>query len=116
MDCTARQISISPDGTAASGDWFRPIVAVDIAATDAGSGVDSIEYRLDGGPWATYSASFDVGEGEHTVDAYAVDRAGSSGPVVSRSFRVDTTPPLTTMQIAGTAGDSGWFHGSVQVV
>src|SRR5205809_1864617 len=115
MDCTARQISISPDGTAASGDWFRPIVAVDIAATEAGSGVASIEYRLDGGTWATYSASFDVGEGEHTVDAYAVDGAGSSGPVVSRSFGVDTTPPVTTAQIAGPTGENGWYVGAVQV-
>ena len=115
IDTTAPQTAISLDGTAGDGDWFHSIVTVDIAATDAGSGVDSIEYRLDGGPWATYSASFDVGEGEHTVDAYAVDGAGSSGPVVSRSFGVDTTPPVTTAQIAGPTGENGWYVGAVQV-
>ncbi len=113
IDTTAPQTAfLDPPN---NGYWFHSIVTVDIAATDAGSGVDAIEYRLDGGTWATYSASFEVGEGEHTVDAYAIDVAGSSGPIVSRSFGVDTTPPITTAQIAGRAGENGWYVGAVQV-
>lgn len=115
IDGTAPQTAISVDGTAGDGYWFHSIVTVDIAATDAGSGVDSIEYRLDGGTWATYAAPFEVGDGEHTVDAHAVDVAGSSGQVLSRSFGVDTTPPITAAQIAGPAGENGWYVGRVQV-
>ena len=115
IDGTAPQTAISLDGAGGDGYWFHSPVTVDITATDAGSGVASIEYRLDGGTWATYAASFDVGEGEHTVDAYAIDVAGSSGPVVSRSFGVDTTPPITTAQIAGPTGENGWYLGAVQV-
>src|SRR5207245_10539337 len=115
IDPTAPLTTITRDGAAGDDYWFHSIVTVDIAATDAGSGVDSIEYRLDGGTWATYAAPFDVGEGEHTVDAYAIDVAGSSGPVGSRSFGVDTTPPITTAQIAGPTGENGWYLGAVQV-
>src|SRR2546425_1819632 len=115
IDSTAPLTTISLDGAAGDDYWFHSIVTVDIAATDAGSGVDSIQYRLDGGTWATYAASFAVGEGAHTLDAYAVDVAGSSGPVVSRSFGVDTTPPITTAQIAGPPGENGWYLGAVQV-
>jgi len=115
IDATAPQTAISLDGTAGDGYWFHSAVTVNVTATDAGSGVDSIEYRLDGGTWATYAASFDVGEGEHTVDAYAIDVAGSSGPVDSRSFGVDTTPPITTAQVAGPTGENGWYLGAVQV-
>ncbi|HEX9339766.1 MAG TPA: kelch repeat-containing protein [Thermoplasmata archaeon] len=115
IDTTAPLTTISLDGAAGDDYWFHSIVTVDIAATDAGSGVDSIQYRLDGGTWATYSAPFDVGEGEHTVDAYAVDVAGTSGWVVSRSFGIDTTPPITTAEIAGPPGENGWYVGAVQV-
>src|SRR5437867_4766481 len=115
IDSTAPLTTISLDGAAGDDYWFHSIVRVDIAATDEGSGVDSIQYRLDGGTWARYSAPFDVGDGEHTVDAYAVDVAGTSGPVVSRSFGVDTTPPITTAEIAGPPGENGWYVGAVQV-
>src|SRR3989442_1487742 len=63
IDSTAPLTTITLDGAAGDDYWFHSIVTVDIAATDAGSGVDSIQYRLDGGTWATYSAPFDFAEG-----------------------------------------------------
>jgi len=115
IDATAPQTEIALDGIRGDDYWFHSAVTVSVTATDAGSGVASILYRLDGGDWVTYTASFDVGDGEHVVDAYAVDVAGWDGEVASQWFGVDTTPPITTAQIAGLAGESGWYVGAVQV-
>src|SRR5205823_6008911 len=108
IDTTAPQTAISLDGTAGDGDWFHSIVTVDIAATDAGSGVDSIEYRLDGGPWATYSASFDVGEREHTVDASGLQQA-----VQTQTVSIDSAAPQSQASLQGTLGELGWYRSNV---
>src|SRR5207245_284757 len=114
-DGTPPMTSASLSGRLGNDGWWLSTVSVTLTASDDNSGVASTSFRVDGGAWATYAASFDVGEGEHTVDAYAIDVAGSSGPVDSRSFGVDTTPPITTAQVAGPTGENGWYLGAVQV-
>src|SRR2546427_390317 len=115
IDATAPQTEIALDGIRGDDYWFHSAVTVSVTATDAGSGVASILYRLDGGGWVTYTAAFDGGDGEHGVDADAVEGAGWEGEVASQWFGVDTTPPITTAQIAGLAGASGWYVGAVPV-
>ncbi|HEY8453383.1 MAG: S8 family serine peptidase [Micromonosporaceae bacterium] len=52
---------------------------VTLSADDGwGSGVERIEYRLDDGPWTTYTAPFRVfGPGIHTIEYRAVDVNGN---------------------------------------
>jgi hypothetical protein len=50
---------------------------VTVRAADATSGVGAVQYRLDGGTWATYAAPFAVGDDAVDVEYRAVDRAGS---------------------------------------
>src|SRR5207245_1389902 len=59
IDSTAPLTTISLDGAAGDDYWFHSIVTVDIAATDAGSGVDAIQYRLDGGTSALMPRAFE---------------------------------------------------------
>lgn len=51
---------------------------VTLTASDAGSGVESTMYRVDGGDWVEYNGAFAVAAaGNHTIDFYSVDAAGN---------------------------------------
>ncbi|MFJ5618799.1 OmpL47-type beta-barrel domain-containing protein [Micromonospora sp. NPDC093243] len=93
-----------------------------LAATDAGSGVDTIEYSLDGQPYAVYSAPVPVNQpGEHTVNYRATDKAGNTSAVKSVSFTVvepspgDTTAPTASASVAGQQDAAGAYVGSATV-
>ena len=60
-----------------------------LTATDTGSGVALVEYRLDGGAWTTYGTPLVLDAYPHTVDYRATDVAGNVGDV--RTFDVPTT-------------------------
>ncbi|QSR28335.1 hypothetical protein CFH99_22180 [Nocardioides aromaticivorans] len=51
---------------------------VTVRAADATSGVDVIEYRLDGGAWTSYTGAFGVGDDAVDVEYRAIDRAGTA--------------------------------------
>jgi hypothetical protein len=87
----------------AAGDWTssaRPTVTVTVSDALAGPDTARAEMRLDGQPVAVVRAqgyflhtpSADLGDGTHTVEASAHDRAGNLGGLVA-SFHVDTRPP-----------------------
>ncbi|MEV1332611.1 family 16 glycoside hydrolase [Micromonospora costi] len=98
---------------------FVGSATVMVSATDTGSGVDTIEYSLDGQPYATYSAPVTVNQpGQHTVAYRATDKAGNTSAVKSVSFSVvappsdDTTPPTVTASVSGQVDDDGAYLGS----
>ncbi|PXY24440.1 ThuA domain-containing protein [Prauserella flavalba] len=85
-----------------SAGWHRGEVAVTLSATDAGSGVERIEWSLDGGEWTTYSEPVVVsGDGEHTLLYRAVDAAGNVESDKAASISIDGTKP--TVMVAGVA-------------
>src|SRR2546428_2923655 len=88
-------------------------VDVTVTATDATSGVQLAQYRVDGGAWRSYSAAFPVsGNGTHTVDYYATDVAGNLESAKSLVVRISGSsfgPPVTVLHVAGTIGQNGWY-------
>jgi hypothetical protein len=50
---------------------------VELAAVDAGAGLERIEYRLDGGAWTTYDVPVELGAAATTLEHRAVDRLGN---------------------------------------
>ncbi|MFW6868394.1 immunoglobulin-like domain-containing protein [Nocardioides sp. CPCC 206347] len=50
---------------------------VGVRAADAGSGVERVEYRLDGADWTSYDGPVGVGDAAVDVEYRAVDRAGT---------------------------------------
>jgi hypothetical protein len=84
--------------------------------------VDKVEYALDGGAFATYSAPVSVNQpGAHTVRYRATDKAGNTSNVGSVPFTVvappgkDTTPPRVSAQVTGSQ-DWAWnYVGSARV-
>lgn len=97
---------------------------VHLAASDAHSGVASVEYRLGEGEWVAYEDPFVVDEpGTTTVDWRAADVAGNS---VEGSFDVEvpegegpTDPEAPTVTVGTTPaapnGKNGWYTRSVSL-
>ena len=86
---------------------------VTLTATDAESGVKTIEYNVDGGAFAAYTAPVVVGTaGSHMVHFRATDVAGNTAAEQMVSFTVvaapvpDTTPPVTSAAVRTEADGS----------
>ncbi len=105
VDATAPAASITsaptdPSGSASAGFSF--------GANEAAT----FECRLDGAAFTacaspkTYAG---LADGTHTFALRATDAAGNTGPVASRSWRVDTTAPATSITSgpADPSGDAG---------
>ena len=108
IDTTSPISAVGLNGTAFDAYWFRSNVTVVLTATDSGSGVASISYRLDGGDWVSYMAPFEVGEGTHHLESYGMDVAGLSEPVHTTDFGVDTTAPDVGVSVSGSRYDEWW--------
>ena len=94
------------------GGAYQGSVDVTLAASDATSGVASIQYRIDGGPWSTYTSLVSVtANGAHTFEYASTDRAGNEETTKSASFSIQSVggAPASTLNVAGTQGDSGWY-------
>jgi hypothetical protein len=95
---------------------------VTVAASDAGSGIDTVEYRVDGTSFQPYTSPVRVtAVGDHAVQFRATDKAGNVSPVGSVSFRVvearepDTTPPTVTAEVSGTRDPAGNYIATATV-
>ncbi|MRT44777.1 glycosyl hydrolase, partial [Xylella fastidiosa subsp. multiplex] len=80
QDTTAPVTGVSVDGTRNSDGAYVGNARVTVSAVDeGGSGVDRIEYSLDGGPYLAYTAAVTVDRaGSHTVAYRASDKAGNT--------------------------------------
>jgi plastocyanin len=90
QDTTPPVTGATVDGTQNSAGAYVNRATVTVTATDAGgSGVDRIEYSLDGGPYIAYSTPLIVDRaGAHTVAYRATDKAGNTTPARTVSFTV----------------------------
>ncbi len=80
-------------------------VTVNLSATDTGgSGVSQLRYWVDQGPTNVVSgasASFNLsGPGTFVVNLRAVDNAGNISALVSRTVKIDLTPPTVTCSVS----------------
>ncbi len=72
--------------------WHPGTVPVELSATDAGQGVDGIEYRLDDGDWTPYQDTVSVtGDGSHTLLYRASDKAGNVEAEKAATIKIDGT-------------------------
>ena len=106
------------DNTSVSSSW-QPMASLNVTVhgTDPSpaSGVDHIDYKLDGVP-ATVTGDTGVvavsGQGEHTLETRISDVAGNSTGWVPHTIRLDSTAPDNTTPVAATA----WRNTQYQVV
>ncbi|MFL6154751.1 MAG: signal peptidase I [Marmoricola sp.] len=98
-------------GNAGNSPWFLTGTAK-IDGLDTISGVDHVEYQVDGAGavfTATSGVNFTIPDGTHTITYWAVDVAGNAGTgVVSSSFKIDSVAPSLTNPLPadGSTGTS----------
>ncbi|MEU1195247.1 family 16 glycoside hydrolase [Streptomyces sp. NPDC005813] len=116
-DTTAPDTSASVTGAQNSEGAYVGSATVAVNATDAGSGVDRIEYAIgDAGAWQPYTTPVVVDQvGTHKVRYRAVDKAGNTAAEKSVDFTVvapptdDTTAPETSATVGGERDAAGAY-------
>ncbi|MFI6425972.1 OmpL47-type beta-barrel domain-containing protein [Promicromonospora sp. NPDC050880] len=121
-DTTAPVVTAEVTGELDDAGAYVGTATVNLAALDAGSGVASVEYDLDGAGYAAYTDPVVVdAPGEHTVTYRATDNAGNVSEEGSATFTVvepsqeDTTPPTVTAHVMGEQDEDGAYVGSATV-
>ncbi len=100
IDTLAPRTHVVVSGAAGSAGWYRSAVRVSLVAEDDWSGVASVAYRLDGGPWTPYNGSFVISfDGGHTLEYRATDFAGNVESAETMPFGIDATPPTVAVLI-----------------
>ncbi len=112
-DTTAPVVSAQVTGDRDANGNYLGRATVTITATDAGSGVRSVEYNVGGGAFAAYTTPVVVDRpGAHMVHFRATDVAGNTSAEQMASFTVvdppvpDTTPPTTSAAVRTAADGS----------
>ncbi|MEV5517308.1 family 16 glycoside hydrolase [Streptomyces flaveolus] len=116
-DTTAPETSADVKGTQNAEGQYVGSASVTIAATDAGSGVDRVEYAIGAdGAWQPYTTPVVVDQvGDHTVRYRAFDKAGNASAEKSVTFSVvapptdDRTPPETSATVGGEKNADGAY-------
>jgi hypothetical protein len=112
--------AITLDQTSASSSddndhaWHNADYTVHLSATDATSGVNDIEYSVDGGPTQTvngdntgvtiHAPADHSSDGLHVISYFAIDNAGNSETAHATTVKIDTGEPssLITFPVNGT--------------
>jgi hypothetical protein len=121
-DTTPPQVAASVTGDKDTDGNYLSSATVTLSASDTESGVDTVEYALDGGAYTAYSGAVSVTDlGSHTVKYRATDKAGNTSPEGSVSFKVvappgkDTTPPQVSATVSGDKNPDGAYDGKATV-
>jgi len=92
------------DGTEGANGWYTSAVTVTLTGDDpddpegSGSGLDKVEYNLNGGGWTTYTVPFDITvEGVNTLEHRAYDNAGNEYVLSSQEIKIAKTAPVVTI-------------------
>ncbi|MFL5844440.1 MAG: HYR domain-containing protein [Solirubrobacteraceae bacterium] len=109
IDTIAPTATVNHQGRPSGWNGASP-VALELAASDHGSGVDEAQ------PTCTDSlggltGSHVTGEGVHTVSCVAVDRAGNRSATVADAVMIDTIDPR--LAVSHASNDAGWNRGDV---
>jgi len=121
-DTTPPTVSAQVSGERDAGGNYVGSATVTVTATDAESGVATVETQTDGGAWAPYTAPVVVNQPRsHMVHYRATDVAGNTSPEGMAMFTVveppaeDTTPPSVSAQVSGDRDQSGNYIGDATV-
>ncbi|MEU8662181.1 OmpL47-type beta-barrel domain-containing protein [Actinoplanes philippinensis] len=88
-DTTPPVVGATVTGERAGNGDYLGTATVTVTATDAGTGVRTVEYRLDDGAWTAYTVPVAVAvPGAHTVRYRASDNAGNTAAEKSAAFTV----------------------------
>ncbi|MBD2862465.1 OmpL47-type beta-barrel domain-containing protein [Paenibacillus oceani] len=98
-----------------SGAWSSKSVTVSVYAQAGLSGIASLTYTLDGGPWQNYVNQAPLTftqEGQHTMVFQVVDTAGNTF-TATLAVNIDLTAPSVSF---GTNGNESWSQSGSTTV
>ena len=99
---TTAAISPAPNANG----WLAGPTDVTMQGHDALSGLDHVEYRLNGGDWQTYGSPVTVAAaGVNVLEYRAVDVAGNVEGAQQMILRIDTTPPEVHIGLPARSDD-----------
>ncbi|UCE73121.1 MAG: Ig-like domain-containing protein [Methanomassiliicoccales archaeon] len=107
----------SIDGRLGNDNWYISDVTISLSASDGiGSGIDYIEYRIDGDNWQKYTHSFKViDDRRHTLEYRSVDKSKNKEEIHRITLKIDQSPPQTTAESSGITGNDNWYNSDVTV-
>ncbi|GAA1259460.1 MULTISPECIES: OmpL47-type beta-barrel domain-containing protein [Streptomyces] len=116
-DTAAPETSARVEGQKNAQGEYVGSASVSVTATDAGSGVDKVEYAVGAdGAWQPYTTAVVVDQvGAHKIRYRASDEAGNVAAEKSVDFTVvapptdDKTPPETSATVSGEKNDKGEY-------
>ncbi|MCK4717171.1 MAG: hypothetical protein KAT70_00770, partial [Thermoplasmata archaeon] len=115
IDMLAPSSSVFLSGTLSASGWYTSDVTISFTANDLHSGMEKIEYDLNG-TWTTYQNPFVIStEGENITFYYrSLDAAGNVESNNTVVLSIDKTQPATAFAIqTGTMGGGGWYDSVV---
>ena len=114
VDTVAPSVSITAP---TSSQYFKiSSVGASGTASDAGSGIVSVQVKVDSGSYVaatgttswSYSSFTGISDGSHTITALATDNAGNT-KTATVTFTVDTVAPTSSVNTLGTYQTSASF-------
>lgn len=96
VDNTNPTVSMTPVGDV---DWTKNNVPITLTGAEEShpTWFDHCEYKINSGGWTTYTTSFNAPEGDNTISARSVDKAGNYSNTISRNIKIDKTKPTITI-------------------
>jgi hypothetical protein len=114
LDATTPQINGNISASPGINGWYNSQAFVTAWASDALSGLASLEVNIDNAGWASYSDT-NFTDGMNTIQFRASDNAGNVTETDVQAVNVDTTPPMLSLATTGTTGQNGWYLSAVML-
>jgi len=108
-------VSASAAPAANADGWRKAPATVTLSATDLGSGVGTIRYRIGSGVEAVYGGPFATPTGASEVTYWATDNVGNTSDEQSLAVMSDAVKPTASVVVAPAANIDGWSPESALV-
>jgi C1A family cysteine protease len=101
LDTIAPETTVHRNPLANDAGWNQGSVVVTLSASDAGSGIDGVYYRLGSGEATTYSAPICVAAtGTTTIEYWTHDKAGNVETAKTAAVKIDLAAPSVSINTA----------------
>ncbi|MCC6298744.1 MAG: hypothetical protein IT314_05570 [Anaerolineales bacterium] len=106
VDTTTPSIDVATQGTSGKNRWYSSNMTITASASDATSGIETLELTVDGGPWMTVNGPWSFSDGYHTLQFKATDKAGNVTQTPLREFLIDALAPAVDIPFTWNVGET----------
>ncbi|MCC6298613.1 MAG: Ig-like domain repeat protein [Anaerolineales bacterium] len=106
VDTTTPTIDLSLNGTTGKNGWYISSMQVNASASDATSGIATLELTADGGAWTAVNGPWSFSDGYHTLQFKATDNAGNATTTPLQEFFVDSLAPVIDLPVQWEVNDT----------